>query len=170
MNSSIAEKNTPSRHIGRSILALLAGMLTAIILSIGTDLALHAIGFTPPLGQPMSDPWLMLATPYRTIYGVIASYIVARLAPNRPMQHALIAGFIGLIVSIAGAVATWNSGLGPHWYPLSLVVLAVPPAWVGGKLREMLLNAAILGIARAATCIHRENQEHAFLWCRRRGR
>ena len=136
MTSGISEKS-PSSHIGRSILALVAGMLTAIVLSIGTDLGLHAVGLTPSLGQPMSDRWLMLATTYRTIYGVIASYIVARLAPNRPMQHALIGGFMGLIVSIAGAVATWNSGLGPHWYPLSLIVLSLPPAWVGGKLREM---------------------------------
>jgi len=112
-------------------------MLTAIVLSIGTDLGLHAVGLTPSLGQPMSDRWLMLATTYRTIYGVIASYIVARLAPHRPMQHALIGGFMGLVASVAGAVATWNSGLGPHWYPLSLIVLSLPPAWVGGKLREM---------------------------------
>ena len=143
MNSSAIEKNVPSRHIGRSILALVAGMLAAIILSLGTDLGLHAVGLTPSLGQPMSDPWLMLATTYRTIYGVIASYIVARLAPNRPMQHALIGGFIGLIVSIAGAIATWNSGFGPHWYPLSLLVLALPPAWVGGKVREMQLRSQV---------------------------
>jgi len=141
MNSIAAEKNVPSRHIGRSILALVAGMLTAIILSLGTDLGLHAVGLTPPLGQPMSDGWLMVATTYRTIYGVIASYIVARLAPHRPMQHALIGGFIGLVVSTVGAIATWNSGFGPHWYPLSLIVLALPPAWVGGKLRELQLRS-----------------------------
>ena len=141
MNVSTPEKNAPSRHTGRSILALVAGMLTAILLSLGTDLGLHAVGLTPSLGQPMSDSWLLVATTYRTIYGVLASYIVARLAPNRPMQHALLAGFIGLVVSIAVAVGTWNSGLGPHWYPLSLVVLALPPAWVGGKLREMQLRS-----------------------------
>lgn len=141
MNSSAAEKSAVPRQIGKSILALVAGMLTAIILSLGTDLGLHAVGLTPPLGQPRSDPWLLLATTYRTIYGVIASYIVARLAPNHPMQHALIGGFIGLVVSIAGAVATWNSGFGPHWYPLSLIVLALPPAWVGGRLREMQLRS-----------------------------
>lgn len=140
MNSSTLEKGALSRHIGRSILALVAGMATAIILSLGTDLGLHAVGLTPPLGQPMSDPWLLLATTYRTIYGFIASYVVARLAPNQPMKHALIGGFIGLVVSIVGAVATWNSGLGPHWYPLSLIFLAVPPAWVGGKLREKQLR------------------------------
>ena len=141
MNSTTAEKKAPSRHIGRSILALVAGMLTAIILSLGTDLGLHAAGLTPALGQPMSDPWLLLATTYRAIYGVVASYIVARLAPYRPMHHALIGGLIGLVVSIVGAVATWNSGFGPHWYPLSLIVLALPPAWIGAKLREMQLRS-----------------------------
>jgi len=141
MNSITVEKNVPTRQIPRSILALFAGMLTAIILSLGTDLSLHAVGWTPALGQPMSDPWLLLATTYRAIYGVIASYITARLAPYRPMQHALIGGFIGLVVSIVGAVATWNSGFGPHWYPLSLIVLALPQAWIGGKLREMQLRS-----------------------------
>jgi hypothetical protein len=141
MNSITAEKNVPSRHIGTSILALVVGMLTAIILSLGTDLGLHAVGLTPALGQPMPDPWLLLATTYRAIYGVVASYIIARLAPHRPMQHALIGGLIGLVVSIFGAVATWNSGFGPHWYPLSLIVLALPPAWIGAKLREMQLRS-----------------------------
>lgn len=89
----------------------------------------------------MPAPWLVLATIYRSAYGVIASYIVARLAPNRPMLHAMIGGFIGLLASIAGAIATWNRGLGPHWYPVALVVLAVPPAWVGGRLREMQLRS-----------------------------
>ena len=140
MNSITVEKNPPSRQIGRSILALIAGILTAIILSLGTDVGLHAAGLTPPLGQPMSEPWLLLATGYRTIYGIISSYIVARLAPYRPMQHALIGGLIGLLVSTVGAVATWNSGFGPHRYPLSLIVLALPPAWVGGKIREMQLR------------------------------
>jgi hypothetical protein len=40
-----------------------------------------------------------------------------------------------LAVSITGAAATWNRGFGPHWYPLSLIVLAMPQAWIGGKLR-----------------------------------
>ena len=144
MNSTPSGKNAPSSHILRSILALLAGMVTAIVLSLGTDVGLHAVGLTPPLGKPQSDSWLLVATTYRTIYGVIASYIVARFAPNRPMQHALIGGFIGFVVSIAGAIGTWNRGLGPHWYPLSLIVLALPPAWVGGKLRERQLRTQLM--------------------------
>jgi len=46
----------PRRQLGRSLLALLAGMLAGIILSIGTDVLLHVIGLFPPLGQPVSNP------------------------------------------------------------------------------------------------------------------
>jgi len=65
---------------------------------------------------------LLLATVYRTVYGVLGSYIIARLAPDRPMQHALVGGFVGLVVSILGAAVTWNKGpaFGPHWYPVAL--------------------------------------------------
>ena len=122
----------------RSIGALLAGFFTVVILSIGTDVALRAASVFPPLGgPPMSDGLFVLATLYRTLYSVAGSYITARLAPYRPMGHAMVGGVIGLCLSIFGAVATWNQGaaLGPRWYPLSLVVLALPCAWAGGWLR-----------------------------------
>jgi hypothetical protein len=53
------------------------------------------------------------------------------------MQHALLGGVIGLVLSTVGATVTWNKGpaFGPHWYPLALIVLAIPQAWLGGKLR-----------------------------------
>jgi hypothetical protein len=125
----------------KSIGAVLAGMLAGIILTIVTDIVLHAVGVFPPWGNSMVgfDGPLLLATVYRTVYGVLASYIIARLAPDRPMQHALVGGFIGLVVSILGAAVTWNKGpaFGPHWYPLALVVLAMPQAWAGGRLRVM---------------------------------
>ena len=129
----------------KSIGAVLAGIFSGIILTIGTDIALHAIGVFPPWGASMVgfDGPLLLATVYRTVYGVLASYIIARLAPDRPMQHALVGGGVGLAVSILGAVLTWNKGpaSGPHWYPLALIVLAIPQAWAGGKLRLMQLPA-----------------------------
>jgi hypothetical protein len=129
----------------RSIGAVLAGMVVGIALTLGTDEILHIAGVFPPWGQSMVgyDGALLLATAYRVVYGVVGSYIIARLAPNRPMLHALIGGVIGLIVSIVGAVATWNSGpaFGPHWYPLALIVTALPCAWAGGKLRLMQLRS-----------------------------
>ncbi len=145
MSETRANDTHTQRRLGRSVGALLAGMLVGIVLTIGTDIALHAIGVFPPWGQSMVgfDGALLLATAYRTAFGVVGSYIIARLAPNRPMQHALVGGLVGLVVSIVGAAVTWNKGpaFGPHWYPLALIVLAIPQAWLGGKLRLMQLRA-----------------------------
>jgi hypothetical protein len=127
-----------SKHIGRSIGAILAGFVAVVIVTILTDIVLHATHVFPPWGQSMTgfDAPLLLATAYRTVYGIVGSYITARLAPNRPMVHAMIGGVIGLVISIVGAAVTWNRGpaFGPHWYPVALVVLALPTAWAGGKL------------------------------------
>lgn len=135
------------RHLARSIGAILAGFVFVFIVSLGTDELLHIAGVFPPWGASMIgfDAALLLATAYRILFGIAGSYVTARLAPNRPMQHALVGGVAGFALSIAGAVATWNKGpaSGPHWYPLSLVVTALPTAWAGGKLRLMQLRAPV---------------------------
>jgi hypothetical protein len=134
----LAETRSP-RRIGRSIGALLAGLVFVVVVSLGTDLALHAAGIIPELGQRMSDGMFALATAYRIVYGVVGSYVTARLAPDRPMGHALVGGLIGLALATLGAVVTWNKDFGPHWYPVSLIITALPTAWLGGKLRVMQL-------------------------------
>ena len=134
----MSETQSP-RRVLRRLGAVLAGLVAIFILSIATDMAMHASGVFPPVGQPMSGALFLLALTYRIVYGVAGCYVAARLAPDRPMQHALVGGAIGLVVSIVGAVATWNHepSLGPHWYPLALVITALPCAWLGGKLRLM---------------------------------
>ena len=127
------------RRVGRSVGALFAGVLTGVVLSLGTDMLLRAGGILPPLGQYMSAGLFLLATAYRTVYGVAGSYVAARLAPSRPMAHAMWLGVLGMAVCILGAAATWNKGpeFGPPWYPLALVALALPQSWAGGKLGEL---------------------------------
>ena len=125
-------------HLGRSILAILAGIFPNVLVTLGTDEILHLTHVYPPWGASMVGyEWtLLLATTYRTLYGVASAYLTARLAPNRPMLHSMVLGALGFAVSILGAAATWNGGpaFGPHWYPVALVVLAVPTAWAGAKL------------------------------------
>jgi multisubunit Na+/H+ antiporter MnhB subunit len=126
----------------RSIGAVVAGFVAVVVLSLGTDVVLHATKVFPEWGQPMSDALFLLATAYRTIYCIAGTYIAARLAPDKPMKHALVLGVVGLIISTAGAVATWNKGpeFGPHWYPVALIVTAIPCAWLGGRLRILQLH------------------------------
>lgn len=130
------------RRLGRSILALLAGIIVGIVLSMGTDFGLHAVGLVPSLKERWPNQLLALATAYRSIYGVIAAYVIARLAPNRPMGHALLAGALGLVVSSLGAAAAWNITVGQHWYPVALALTALPTAWIGAKLRLIQMQTS----------------------------
>ena len=136
MSEGVMNKADRPSSIGRGIVAVLAGLLAIVILSVGTDEVLHAAGIFPPWGQPVGEGLLLLATIYRTLYSVAGSYLTARLAPSRPVGHALVLGGIGLVLGTLGAVATWNKGpaFGPHWYPVALIVLAVPQCWLGGIL------------------------------------
>jgi hypothetical protein len=125
------------KHTGKSILSILAGFVAVFILSFGTDIALHYVAGFPKLGQTYSDPQFMWATIYRTVYGVVGSYVTATLAPRHPMKHALIGGCIGLVLTGLGAAASIVEGpkMGPLWYPVALMIGTLPTAWLGAQLR-----------------------------------
>ena len=125
-----------TRRPVRSIWAVFAGLLFIFIVTTIIDVVLHATGVFPPWGKAMSDGLFGLATAYRIVISIVGCYVAARLAPDRAMGHALVLGVIGVVISAIGAAVTWNKGaeFGPHWYPLLLVVVAIPCAWIGGKL------------------------------------
>ncbi len=127
-----------SRQIGRSILAVFAGILVIAVLDNGFDYILHSTGVYPPFGQTMADGLFLLALAYRTVDGILGTYIAGRLAPRRPLAHALTLGGIGVVLSSLGVLATLGGGpeFGPLWYPLALVAITLPCAFVGGKLAE----------------------------------
>lgn len=127
----------PVKSTGRSIWAVVAGFLVVVALSTATDAVLHATGVFPALGKNMSNELFALATAYRALYGILGSYVTARVAPNKPMKHSLIGAAIGTVIATIGAIATWNMGIGPHWYPIALILTAFPTGWFGAKLRMM---------------------------------
>jgi hypothetical protein len=136
-------ESKPTRRLWRSIGAVLAGLVAIVFTHLGTDAVMHATGVFPPWFQPMSDGLWWLALGYRTVYSIAGGYLTARLAPARPLRHALALGGIGLVLSIVGVAANWNAGpeFGPKWYGVALVITALPCAWLGGKLRERQLMA-----------------------------
>lgn len=115
--------------------AIAAGFFAAAILSIVTDVILQQSGVMKT--EPFSDnpSWLiLLVIVYRFIYNTAGCYIAALLAPNKPMRHAMIIGYIGLVLSILGAVVMWDKAVA--WYNISIILIALPCAWIGGKLKK----------------------------------
>ena len=121
----------------KSIWAVIAGVLVIIVVTTLVDIAMHAFGVFPPMDQPINDALALLATSYRIVITVGGAWLTARLAPDKPMKHAMILGVVGTFLGIVGVVATWNRGLGPRWYPIALAVLAIPQCWAGGRLYVM---------------------------------
>jgi hypothetical protein len=88
----------------------------------------NARGIFPPSGEAMTDGLFLWAGTYRLVFTIPGGYMTAALAPRQPMLHVLILGTIGSLVATSGAVARWNAGpqFGPRWYPILLVVTALP--------------------------------------------
>jgi len=132
---AVSSEVTPRRRLGRSTVAVLTGFIVIVVLSVGIDQVLHSLAVYPPWGQPMYDPTLnALALSYRIVISVLGCYLTARLAPHAPMRHALILGASGVVVSAAGTLAAVGKNLGPMWYPVALILVSVPCAWLGGRL------------------------------------
>ena len=124
----------------KSIWAVVAGVLVIIVATTFVDIVLHATSVFPPIDQPINNALALLATSYRVVISVGGAWLTARLAPDRPMKHAMILGAVGTVLWLVGVVATWNLGLGPRWYPILLTVLAIPQCWVGGKIYEIQMR------------------------------
>lgn len=138
MTQPTAGSGTPPRRLLRSTGAVVLGIFTGAVLSLGTDQVLHVLQVYPPWGQPMYDPRLnLLALGYRLPYNIAGCYLIAWAAPRHPMRHALIGGAIGFALSALGAVAAMNADLGPLWYPVALALSALPCAWLGGLLHRV---------------------------------
>jgi len=125
-----------TRNRGRSVAAIVVAFFANAALSLITDQLLRSVGVYPPWGQPMFDVGLnVLALSYRLVYAILAGYIAARMAPRNPVRHAVILGMIGLVPSLAGVIVTISTkDLGPLWYPVALLISAVPCTWAGGLI------------------------------------
>lgn len=125
--------------VARSVIAIVVGFLVIGVLAFGTDVIVR--GAAPevfaPDGRVDSVPWLLFMQLYVFVYAVFGCWLAARLAPNRPMRHALILGLLGLAFNIAGSAAQWDKM--PAWYHLMALALVMPAAWVGGRIRERQL-------------------------------
>jgi hypothetical protein len=135
MTMQMTKTEPQPRRLGRSVASVLVAFIVVFVLSLGTDQVLHTLDVYPPWGEPMREPGLnLLALSYRIVYGILGSYITARLAPYAPMRHVWVGAFIGLAVTTLGVIAAINMDLGPVWYPVALALTVLPCAWLGGTL------------------------------------
>ncbi|WP_460469836.1 hypothetical protein [Emticicia fontis] len=122
----------------KSIGAIVAGFLISRILSGFTTYLLSKNGIF--INESNESPWLVpiLFFLWHKIYGVVGSYLGAKLAPKEPMAHALIIGCLHLVLSLISYLYVWQTRPSGSfsWYPILALVLILPCAWLGGKLND----------------------------------
>lgn len=116
----------------RSIASVVAGILAIAFATKIVDAILYAMGVYA--GNKLDDHMALVASSHRFFFTIAGGWLTARIAPSKPMMHALILGAVVALLNVPAIAMTWNSDYAPHWYMLSLVVLAVPECWVGGRL------------------------------------
>lgn len=123
----------------RSVIAVVVGFLFIALCSVLTGQLILALmpGAFDADGRTERVPVLLLTLAYVGVFAVAGCYLTARLAPSRPLAHALVLGALGLVFNIMGSIAMWHTA--PAWYHLLGLSLVMPYAWLGGRLREAQL-------------------------------
>lgn len=120
--------------IWKSIGAVLAGLIFIGVTHTTIDAILESIGVLPKGHLNVSAQRILFVIFYRAVFSLAGCYLTAKLAPKDPMKHSLILGGIGTVLSAVGAIATANMNIGPAWYAWSLAIIALPIAWLAGKI------------------------------------
>lgn len=128
--------------MGRTILGILAGMVTAWVLIMACQFASGML-YPPPPGTDLTQPDQLAAyvarAPLAAMALVVASWVLgafaggwvaAKVAREHPSFAALV---IGLLV-LAGVIA--NNTMIPHpvWMTVLGVLLPLPAAWMGARM------------------------------------
>jgi hypothetical protein len=120
----------------RSVLAVVVGFVVIGALAFGTGTLTASMwpGALDASGNPATDTARVAQLLYVGVFAVFGCWLAGRLAPSRPMAHALTVGVLGMILNVASA---WVMKDGhPAWYLAAGVGTTMLWAWLGGRLAE----------------------------------
>jgi hypothetical protein len=121
----------------RSLFAVAAGFAGTNIISLLADNACAALvpqAFDAQ-GRPLDTHGLLLLLAGTLLAGVGGGYLTARMAGRRHVTHAAALGAVQLVFAVVASILTWKGA--PVWFHLATLVLIVPAAVLGGKIRTV---------------------------------
>jgi len=115
---------------------LLAFIVTGLLSTL-TDFLLESIGVLPNPANGLFITWaIWMVLFYRAVYTILAGFIVAKLAPGKPMLHAMILGLIGTTITVLATNSPSLAGKAPLWYGYTLAGITIPCLWLGVKIKQ----------------------------------
>ena len=132
----------------RSVLAVVAGFV--VIGALAAVTGRLVAGAWPSQvdadGYPATTMMMVLQLLYVGVYATFGCWLAGRLAPSRPMLHALIVGVLGLALNATTGLAMRDAF--PTWYLAAGILTTMLWAWLGGLIAER--QAAATGRVRLA--------------------
>ena len=130
-------------NILRSIAAVAAGLAVIVLLCVLTDALLVTMQLlpSPDAHRPYGLAFLGVVVFYCAVYTLIGGYVTARLAPIRPVAHAVVLGLLGMALSVLGTMHAWQIGNG--WNAITLLAEGLPLCWLGALLWTQIFRPKI---------------------------
>lgn len=126
-----------SRNIFKSIGVIILAFVVNALLTVLTDFLLERIGVLPNPEKGLFETWaILLCLFYRAVYGVLAGFIIARLAPDKPMLQALILGVVGVAVTLLSVSNPEFAQKSKLWFGYALAAITIPCLWLGVKIQQ----------------------------------
>jgi hypothetical protein len=114
-------------NVLRSIGVLLLAFVVNGLLSVVTDFVLESIGMLPDPSKGLFETWaIFLVLFYRGVYTIFSGYLIARLAPSKPVLHAVILGVIGTVIVLLAMTNSEVAEKAPVWYGYTLAATTIP--------------------------------------------
>lgn len=119
----------------RSVLSVLAGVVAWGLLWVTSNGALASSlpGFYHEDGTTDHTGLLLSSLAVSIVCSLLAGFLTATLAPNRPQRHVAVLAVMQL--AIGGVVQAPYFDTLPVWYNAILLLLVVPGHLLGGRLR-----------------------------------
>jgi hypothetical protein len=123
-------------RIVRSIVAVVVGFLVIGALAFGTGKLVQATwpAQVDAAGSPTTTVMMLVQLLYVGVYATFGCWLAGRLAPSRPMRHALAVGVLGLALNVPSALVLRDTA--PTWYLAAGVLTTMLWAWLGGRIAE----------------------------------
>lgn len=122
--------------MAKSTGAIVAGFVVTVSLAMAADeMVLRFVtDARDAFGRVTDVRILIVMLTYTGLSAIGGSYATGRLAPSRPLRHAMILGAIALALTVVATFMFWDSG--PAWYHVIAVGMVLPSAWIGGAMAE----------------------------------
>ena len=119
-------------NIFKSIGVIILAFMINALLSITTDFLLESIGILPKPENGLFETWaILLVLFYRAAYTILTGFIIAKLAPVKPMLHAMILGTIALIITLPAVSNPSFAEKSEMWFGYALLALIFAYLWLG---------------------------------------